>query len=161
MRYVALVDEFNRLTGLDETGEQLIRYIKNQQKATARLEVPWPTFKGAHKRTEAVSHQLDDDQLLALRDIYQELVVPLGIGVDLVEANRDLCDAIANQFAKRTGIRLPALTLISIAEDRRKAGEWFTVGRHGSSFADLDAVDRLRIAAGTDADSKKKNRKPK
>jgi hypothetical protein len=159
-----LVAEFNRLTGLDESGEQLVRYIKNQQKAKRRLQVPWPTFEGAHKKAPPLSHTLDDKQLEVLMDIYERVVLPLQIGTDSAEASRAVCDMLAKEFARRTGIVMLGLNLLSIAEEKRKRGEWYTVGKRGAAWGDLDQVeqiDRLKEASGAEADKKSKKRKPK
>ena len=144
----SLGSRWRKLSGRDDEPEELVRYIKNQQKAKPRLlargEDPWPTFNGAHKRKPAPEVVLDDKKLEILRQIYGEMIVPLGIGVDLAEADVKLCRALANEFARQTGMVVPGLALVSIAEDNRKRGLWFTVGRHGAGrgidFADMDKI---------------------
>jgi hypothetical protein len=142
----AFIHRWNKLSGRDDEPGEVIRYIRNQQKAKSRLPVPWPTFKGTHKRAPEPSVHLDDKQLTALREIYAEIVIPLKIGVDMVEANEELCSRLSKEFAKRTGLIVPELTLVAIAEDKRKRGEWFRVGRQGWSqgigFDDMDQIDK-------------------
>jgi hypothetical protein len=146
-----LGSRWRKLSGRDDSPEELVRYIKNQQKAKTRLlargDAPWPTFNGAHKRKPAPSVILTDEQLEILRHIYEKMVVPLGIGVDLVEADAQLCKAISKEFAKQTGMVVPGLTLVSIAEDKRKRGLWFKVGRGGADrgidFADMDKLKEI------------------
>jgi hypothetical protein len=158
---IALTRRWNKLTGRHDEPGELIRYIKNQQKATKRLAEPWPTFKGSHKKAPALSTQLDEKQLDALREIYEEIVLPLGIGMDLLEANQEVVDQIAKRFAKRTGKIVPGLTLISIAEEKRKRGLWCTVEKRKGAWSDLDQVDRLKEASGDDGDKKERPKKPK
>ncbi len=157
----ALIRQWNKLSDRNDVAGQVIRYITNKQKAKRRLPVPWPTFDGNHQKAETCSSYLDDKQLAILREIYEVLIVPLGLGVDGVTANGQLCDELSKQFGKRAGIVVPGLTLVSIAEDERKRGRWCKVGRRQAGWADLDVVAQLKVAAGTDADSKTKKRKPK
>lgn len=143
----AFISRWHKLSGRDDEMEQVVRYMKNQQKATARLQEPWPTFNGSHKRAPDSARELSKEQLVILRDIYEALVLPLGLGVDAVEADADLCSTIAKQFAKHAGLVVPAMELVSIAEDKRKRGEWCTVGGPGFSrgigFTDMDQLDKV------------------
>ncbi|MEX2307901.1 MAG: hypothetical protein WD738_09935 [Pirellulales bacterium] len=145
-----LGSRWRKLSGRDDSPEELIRYIKNQQKAKSRLlargEAPWPTFNGSHKRAPEAEIVLDDKQMEVLRGIYEAMVIPLGIGVDLVEADTNLVAKLAKAFAKLTGMIVSGLALVCIAEEKRKRGLWFKVGRHGSGgigFDDMDQIDKV------------------
>jgi hypothetical protein len=142
---------WHKLSGRDDSVEELVRYMKNQQKdkqgRAKRGLPPWPTFGGAHKRKPAPVVVLDDEQLEVLRQLYGEMVMPLGIGVDLVEADSKLRKALSSEFAKRTGMVVPAEVLVGIAEDKRKRGLWFKVGRggvdRGIDFSDMDKLKEI------------------
>lgn len=142
---------WHKLSGRDDSVEELVRYIKNQQKdkqgRAKRGLPPWPTFGGAHKRKPLPAVVLNDEQLEILCQLYGEMVLPLGIGVDLLEADSTLCKAISREFAKRTGMLAPGAALVGIAEDKRKRGLWFKVGRggvdRGIDFADMDKLKEI------------------
>lgn len=139
----ALTKTWNDLSGRKDAGTELVRYIQNQQKAKGRLETPWPTFNGAHERAPAISGTLSDEQLAALRDAYSDIVLPLGLGTDAVMWNDDVVSALANEFTRLTGKILPGSFLLAIAEEKRKRGLWFKVGRGGLGFDDLGELDRV------------------
>jgi hypothetical protein len=147
---------WHKLSGRDDTVEELVRYMKNQQKDKQGREKrglpPWPTFDGAHKRRPAPDVVLDKEQLEVLRQLYGEMVVPLGIGVDLVEADVNLCKALSKEFAKQTGLIVPGTALVGIAEDKRKRGLWFRVGRggvdRGIDFSDMDKLKEIDDSDG-------------
>ena len=139
---------FNRLSGRHDESQELIRYMQNQQKAKRRLKTPWPTFDGTHKRSPALSGTLDVDEMEALRDAYQRIVLPLDLGVDAVFWHQDVLNDLADEFARLTGKIVPGFSLAAIAEEKRKRRLWFTVGRQrrddrADGFGDLDAVEDL------------------
>jgi len=140
-----LTETFNRLSGRSDSGADLIHYIQTKQKAKRRLKVPWPTFNGDHKRAPAVSGHLTSEQMEALREAYQAIVLPLSLGVDALVWNEEVADALAAEFTRRTGRIVPGLVLIAIAEEKRKRKLWFKVGRQrpdlGEDFGDLDKIE--------------------
>ncbi|HEX4146942.1 MAG TPA: hypothetical protein VHY91_25820 [Pirellulales bacterium] len=136
---------FNQLSGRHEEAVDLLHYIQTRQKAAGRLPVPWPTFDGNHQRAPALTHTLDEDKLQVLREAYEKIVLPHRIGTDSVLWNVDIMKSLAAEFSRRTGQVVPGVTLLAIAEERRKRGEWFKVGRgrhegSGEGFGDLDAA---------------------
>lgn len=132
------------LSGRDDSAAELIRYIQNQQKAKQRLKVPWPVFNGAHKRAPSLSSTLDDEQMASLKSAYETVVLPLDVGTDAAAWNVEAVDALAREFSRLTGRIIPGLILLAIAEEKRKRGLWFKVGRSkrdGFGFGDLDDVE--------------------
>jgi hypothetical protein len=132
--------EWRRLSGRNDTMPELVRYMQNQQKAKRRLRVPWPVFNGSHKKAPALSGILDEREMEALKAAYVLVVLPLGIGTDAAAWTDEVITELARQFTKRTGRIVPGLTLMAIAEEKRKRGLWFKLRRGREEFGGLDEV---------------------
>ncbi len=66
--------------------------------------------------------------------------MPYQKGTDAAFWSSEIVGALAASFTRRSGIIMSGFVLLAIAEERRKRGEWFKVGRKGagSGFGDLD-----------------------
>ncbi|MCA9125114.1 MAG: hypothetical protein H6822_01995 [Planctomycetaceae bacterium] len=134
------------LSGRNDSAPELIRYMQNQQKAKRRLKVPWPVFNGAHKRAPSLSSALDGEQMESLKSAYEAVVLPLDVGTDAAAWNEEAVESLAREFSRLTGMIMPGLILLAIAEEKRKRGVWFKVGRRrseGFDFGSLDDVEDL------------------
>lgn len=137
---------WKNLSGRSDSGPELVRYIQNQQKAKQRLAVPWPTFNGAHKRAPSFSDSMDKDRMEALKTAYENAVLPHGLGDDAVFWNSEIVEALAKEFSRLTGTIVPGYALLVIAEEKRKRGDWFKVGKRGhgrKGFKDLDQAGNM------------------
>ena len=134
---------FNEMTGNCYTPMQIYHYIETQQKITARLEEPWPTFDGAHKVLPPIETALNAATMLVLRAIWIEIAVPRNLGTDAVAYHEDVVLMIEREFARRTGISVPGMLLVAAAESERKRGTWVRLKDHTGAAGDFDDIDMI------------------
>ena len=125
--------------------------MQNQQKAKERLiargKEPWPIFDGNHKRAPALTGMMEDADMEALKSAYEKTILPLAVGTDAALWNEEAVKSLEVEFARLAKKVIPGIILLAIAEEKRKRGLWFRVGRHGQrfgedgNFGDLDKVD--------------------
>jgi hypothetical protein len=139
----AFTEMFNRLSGNSYDPVQIYHYIETQQKITARLDEPWPTFDGAHKVLPPVETVLNEAHLLVLRQLWIEHVIPLGLGTDAAANRADIVEMIAREFTRLTGLRVPGMLLAMIAETKRKRGEWPRLKDYGDDDIGFDDLDKI------------------
>lgn len=131
---------WNALSGRDDDPIDVYHYIETQQKITKRLEVPWPTFKGAHKRLPPLKDVFGPEGTLALISLYQQHVQPLEIGTDSLMFHPEVTEMLSKEFFKATGIDVPGAMLVAKLEQERKSGHTPTLRDSGLGFNDIDEV---------------------
>lgn len=149
---VALVEEWNKLSGRVDTPDDVIRYIINRQK-----NKDWVTFDGNHLSAPP-SENLTADQVDILVQIYTEDVLVFGRGSDALASDAELRELISREFAARTNRIVPGYALAAILETMRKEGLLPLLGDmnaqqqkpsdDGDAFRDIGDADRRHSAAG-------------
>jgi hypothetical protein len=136
----AFTQLFNDMSGNNYTSVEIYHYMELQQKITGRLEVPWPTFGGAHKRLPSVANNLTTAHMQVLRSLWRKFIMPLGLGTDAFAYRDDLVQLLTREFEKATKLKVPGMMLASIIETERKRGNWLCLKDQGVGFDDLDLI---------------------
>lgn len=134
----AFTEEFNGRAGTNFASSEILHYIDTQQKITARLEEPWPTFAGAHKVLPPVANVFTHEHLAVLKGLWREHIMPLNLGTDGFAYRDNLVELLASRFEKATKLKVPGMILAARIETERKHGNWLCLKNAG--FDDLDLI---------------------
>ena len=133
------VTVWNDLSGRSDAPGEVLHYIITQRK---QKEKNWPTFNGKHKRLTAMPDDfLSPGEWAALKTVYRDVVMPLGIGSDNLAYDDQLAAQVAREFFKLTGRSVPGRLLFAALMAKRKRGEWDTLPKKdGRGFGDINAI---------------------
>jgi len=137
---------FRRVTGRDESNEEILRYMINRRK-----NKDWPRLGDRARRFPAALKELLDGEIGVLCAIYKAINIPL----DEYMLREELPQRLRDAFAAKTGRVLTASTLIAAMMSYRKRGllpcleEEKAATKTAQPFSDIEEVDRRhRRAAG-------------
>lgn len=131
---------WNRLSGRNDSADDVYHYMETKQKTTKRLPEPWPTFNGVFKKLDPPDIALAPAHTIVLCDLYRKHILPLGVASDSLAFREDLLNVLARGFAKRTGLNIVGMVLASVLEKLRKNGRLPRLGDTGIGFDDLDEL---------------------
>ena len=135
-----ITSAFHRLTGRDENGDELLRYMINRRK-----KADWPCLGNKAKQLPVPSSLLEEGDVEVLAEAYESIGVPL----DEYLVTRNLPRRLADRFAHltgRTSARAPDLVAALVAY--RKRGllvclEEEKKSKSDEAFSDIAEVVRM------------------
>ncbi len=130
-------DEWQQLTGREDSFEELLHYMRTQRKRGL-----WVKLDGKHEPAKPPPH-LSAEETEVLVKIYTENVTLLEVGSDVLGYEPELLELLAKEFAAETGRVVPAYELNAKLTALRKRGLLSKVGKRGEDsedhgFGDID-----------------------
>lgn len=111
-----LQQEWSRLTGRDNSPNDLFHYMRNQRK-----NGKWVRLNGKHvKRNPQVTLTAEETELLV--EIYREHVASIATGTDAIGYDEEITALIAKEFSVNARRVLPGSDLIAALTALRKRG---------------------------------------
>jgi hypothetical protein len=134
----AFISTWRTLTGREDTGSELIHYMRSQRKRGL-----WVKMDGEHKKAPPLP-EMSAEEIEVLVAVFEDNVTSLSVGSDVLAYNEEIAELIAKEFFALTGRIVPASDLIAKLTALRKRGLLPKVGKQPKpddiGFDDIDEV---------------------
>ncbi|OWK35551.1 hypothetical protein [Fimbriiglobus ruber] len=138
-------EAWNGLTNRSDSSGELLHFIITQRK-----QKKWPTFGGTHHKLASMPDDfLSPREWVILREIYDEMLIPLEMGSDNLAYDDLLAQQLSREFRDRAGRTVYGRLLFCAIMTRRKRGEWSTLPQSREAnpneprmrpFGDIDSI---------------------